>query len=101
MWNDVGALAVDRNDLIDNDLERPWLEQVQTDPAKREQQSKNRLRPERPVITKNAPIDRHGGISDCGLQVFELLARRLGSDAEAKSEIQNLKSEILRRASSS
>ena len=48
-----------RNNVIDNDLEGPRLKQIQCDSEEGKQQSNYRLRPERSVITKDAPIDRH------------------------------------------
>jgi hypothetical protein len=49
-------------DVIDDQLERPGLEQVQRDPAKRQDDANNRLGQKRPVILKSSPIDRHGEI---------------------------------------
>src|SRR5882724_1648496 len=78
--------------LIHNDLERPRLEQIQTDPDKRQQKPKRSLRPERPVVSKNATIDRHGKLR---LQIADFrLNYRSEIIAEAKSEIRNPKSEI-------
>ena len=82
-----------RQNLVDNDLERPRLEQVQTDPAMSESKNPDRgLRPEWPVVTKDAAVDRHGNLR---LQIADFrLNYRSEIIAEAKSEIRNPKSEI-------
>ena len=46
--------------IVYDDFERPYLEQIQADAEEREQQSDNRLRQKGPVVTKDAPVDRHG-----------------------------------------
>ena len=45
--------------IIDDDFERPRFEQIQSDADERQQQSHNRLREKRSVVTKDAPVDRH------------------------------------------
>ena len=77
-----------RQNLIDNKLERPWLEKIDTDGQERESQTEQRRSEEGPVIAEHASIDHEGK----KLQRIDL---RLNyrPDAEAKSEIPNLESE--------
>src|SRR6266568_890844 len=46
-------------EIVDNNLERPRLEKIQTDTAKREHETKNCLFPKGTIVSKGAPVDRH------------------------------------------
>src|SRR6266446_10986880 len=46
--------------IVNDDLKRPRLEQVQTYAQKRQAQSENGLPQKWPVVAENAPVDRHG-----------------------------------------
>jgi len=54
------SVLVERDDVIDNVFEGLRFEQIQSDADERQQQSDNRLRQKRSVVTKDAPVDRHG-----------------------------------------
>ena len=53
--------------IVNDNLERPRLEQVQAYADKRQAQSEDRLCQERPVVAENAPVDRHVNL---GLRIF-------------------------------
>src|SRR5205807_3887182 len=46
--------------IVNDDLKRPRLEQVQAYAQKRQAQSENRLPQEWTVVAESAPVDRHG-----------------------------------------
>ena len=58
-------------DMIDNHFERPRLEQIQSDTDECEAKTEQRLRQKWLVIIQNAPVNRHGEISDCRLQISD------------------------------
>src|SRR5947208_10044397 len=57
--------------IVNDNLERPRLEQVQAYADKRQAQSEDRLCQERPVVAENAPVDRHENLG-LGIFVFRL-----------------------------
>src|SRR5207247_9725294 len=46
-------------EIVNNDLERPRLEQVEANSDERQKQAKNCLSPKRLIVPKDAPIDGH------------------------------------------
>ena len=46
-------------EIVDDDLKRPRLEQIQADADQRQKQADYRLSPKRLVIAKDAPVDGH------------------------------------------
>ncbi len=67
-----------RQDLVDEDLYRPGLEQIDPDPDEGEEEARDRPPEKRPVITEHAAID-HGEIkiAESGFAI-ELAARHQG-----------------------
>src|SRR5438094_206002 len=57
--------------IVNDDLERPRLEQVQADSEKREKEPENRLSQEWSVVAENASIDPHVEISGCRFQISD------------------------------
>ena len=53
------GVGIPRQDVIDDDLERPGFEQVQRNAAERQDQADHRWAQERPIVLKHAAIDRH------------------------------------------
>ena len=54
----IGAAWMWQN-VVDDDLKRPRFEQTQTDADDRQEQSEDGLGKERPVVAKDASVDRH------------------------------------------
>ena len=46
-------------EIVNDDFERPRLEQIQANADERQKQAENRFSPERLVIAKDAPVNRH------------------------------------------
>lgn len=57
-----------RQNVVDDELERPRFEQIQGDADDREEQSGDRLRKKRPIVTNDASVDRH---IDFGLRILD------------------------------
>ncbi len=95
----IGVLGAEggirRQDMVDDEFEGPGLEQIDPDPDQRKKQARDRPPEKRPVITEHAAID-HGEIKIAESGIAIELAARLQGGPEAKSEIQNLKSEFSR-----
>src|SRR5215831_8861542 len=53
-------------EIVHDDFERPWLEQIQPNAEERQKQTNYRFSPERLVIAKDAPVDGHANF---GLRV--------------------------------
>ena len=63
-WDQIGRVAemrvrISRQNIVDDDLERPGLEQIESDAAKREKKTDQRLPEKWAVVTKRAAINRH------------------------------------------
>ena len=59
--------GVVRQNLVDDKLERPGLEQVHPDPDEREHQPEDRRRQKGPIIAEHAPVDHR----KCGIRIAE------------------------------
>ena len=53
------GVRISRQDIVNDVLERPGLEQIQRDSAERKEEAEESLREERPIVLEHAAVNRH------------------------------------------